>query len=166
MEFKEYSEKLKKSKEYKDFLVKNKGVYFFSGFFSIDHEGKELPQINFDFYVPSSSEIYSFKFGEKIEITPVDNYDKRIPEKLSLDFNFKLEDFQDLILKEMKDKEIKNNIKKFLFSYQSLEKKPYLLVTVFLSNFGLLKAHIDVKEKRFISFEKSSILDMMKILKK
>ena len=166
MEFKEYLDKLNKSKEYKEFLTNNKEAYFFSGFFSIDNEGKDLPQVNFDFYIPSSKDIFSFKLGDKIELTKIDNFDKRIPEELSLNFNFKLEEFQTLIIKEMEKKEVNNKVKKFLFSYQSLSKKPYLLATVFLSNFGLLKTHIDIKDKKIISFEKSSILDMMKIFKK
>ena len=44
-----YIEKLENSDVYKDFVKKNKNAYFYSGFFSIDKEGKDN-QVHLDFF--------------------------------------------------------------------------------------------------------------------
>jgi hypothetical protein len=46
-----------------------------------------------------------------------------------------------------------------------LDKKDVLIGTIFLSGLGLIKADIDLEENIFTEFEKSSLFDMMKIVK-
>ena len=66
----------------------------------------------------------------------------------------------------MELKKIKNKIQKMIFSLQNLEKRDILLGTIFVSGLGMIKANIDLKDKRITEFEKKSLFDMMKIIKK
>ena len=162
-----YNDKLINSEEYKKFMKEHKDAYFCSGFFSIDKENSETDnQIHFDFYIPSSKEMFSFKLNDKIELTSVKIFDERIPEQIFTDFNIDLDKFEKIILKKMELEKIKNSAKKFLFSLQNLEKKTYLLVTIFLSNLGLLKINIDLAKGEIISFEKKSMSEIFKIFRK
>ena len=69
------------------FKKENKDAYLCSAFFSIDKKGKDNQQ-HLDFYVPSTKKLFSFKFGEIVQMIPMDIHDERIPEKLSDNFNF------------------------------------------------------------------------------
>lgn len=160
-----YIEKLEHSKEYKDFMKKYKDAYFYSGFFSVDKEGKDN-QAHLDFFIPSSEEVFSFRVDGDIALSPITIYDEKVPEKISdkLDVDF---DFHEkLILKEVENQKIKNKIQKFLFSLQRLEDKNYMIVTCFLSSFGLVKLHVCLEDNKISDFEKKSIFDMVSVFKK
>jgi len=165
MKFQFYVEKLEHSKEYKDFRKKYKEAYLCSGFISADREGKDN-QIHLDFYNPSKKELFSFNLTEGVKFSKLENLDPRVPEKISLKIDFELKDFEKLIEKELENKKIKTKVKKFLFSLQTLEKKEALVVTVFISNLGLIKANFDIKTKKLLSFEKKSFMDFFKIVGK
>ena len=161
-----YMEKLENSDVYKDFIKKNKSAYFYSGFFSIDKEGKDN-QVHLDFFVPKSEEVFSFKVdGEKIVLSPITIYDEKIPEditsKLDIDFDF----YEKLIIEKIQSQKIKNTMKKLLFSLQRLNKKNHLIVTCFLSSFVLVKLHICLENNKISHFEKKSIFDMVNVFKK
>ena len=160
-----YIEKLEHSKEYKTFIKKNKDAYFYSGFFSVDKEGKDN-QVHLDFFIPSSEEVFSFRVDGEIALSPIIIYDEKVPEKISnkldVDFGF----YEDLILKEIENQKIKNKVQKFLFSLQRLDKKNYMIVTCFLSSFGLVKLHVCLKDNTISHFEKKSIFDMVSVFKK
>jgi len=161
-----YTEKLAHSEEYKKFMKKHKDAYFYSGFFSVDKEGKDN-QVHLDFFILNSEEVFSFRVdGQEIVLSPITIYDEKVPEKISnkldVDFGF----YENLILKEIENQKIKNKIQKFLFSLQRLENKDYLIVTCFLSNFGLVKMHICLEDNKISHFEKKSIFDMVSVFKK
>jgi len=164
MKFQFYIEKLEHSKEYKNFIKKYKDAYFCSGFLSVDKEGKDN-QIHLDFYSPSKKELFSFNLTEGVKFSKIEIFDSRVPEKISSKLEFDLKDFEKLIEKELEKKKIKTKIKKFLFSLQKLEKKDFLIATIFISNLGLLKVHMDVELKKITSFEKKSFLNFFKIVK-
>ena len=63
----------------------------------------------------------------------------------------------------MDKKEIKSKVQKMLWSLQSKDGKNYLLGTVFISMFGLLKVSIDVSDMKLVDFEKKSFMDMLKV---
>ena len=165
MDLRFYLEKLHGSDEYKEFILENPRAYLCSGFFVIDKE-KSWDEYNFDYYVPSAKKMFSFKLGKGIELVPIDMFDKRVPGKLSLDCDFKLEEIENIVVKRMEQENIKNKIQRLLFSLQNLDGKDFLVGTVFISGLGILKMNIDLSTKKITDFDRKSFFDMMKIIRK
>jgi hypothetical protein len=165
MNFQFYLEKLFVSENFQEFKKENPDAYPCSGFFMIDFE-KSDNQFHFDYFIPSTKRMFSFKLESEIEKVPVDIIDKRIPEKLSMNYSFDFDDVVKLIEEKMQQENVKSKIQKVLLSLQKLDKGDFLLGTVFISALGILKVKINISEMKIISFEKKSFLDMMKIIKK
>ncbi len=160
-----YLEKLFASDEFKKFKKENKEAYLCSGFFSIDRQGKDNQQ-HLDFYVSSNKKMFSFQLEKGFELVPLENYDGRVPEKLSEKIEFDFDEVEDLIINKMKEENINKQIQKLLLSLQSLEGKNFIIGTIFISGMGILKVTIDLSEDKITNFEKKSFLDMFKIIKK
>ena len=167
MKFQFYNEKLINSKEYQKFTKQHPEAFACSGFFILDilNNGKEN-KASIDFWLPKEKKMYSFKLDGKTEFVNVENFDPRTPEKLSMNYNFDLKDYEELIREKMSEEMIKGNIQKIIFSLQKLNKKDYLVITVFLNNLGLLKINIDIADNKITHFEKKSFFDMLKVIKK
>lgn len=166
MKFQFYHEKLINSDEYQKFVKENPKAFPSSGFFTVDLEKKENDLVHFDFFLPEEKKMYSFKMSGPVEFVNVENFDPRVPEKLSFNYDFDLKDFVKLIDEKKTSEGVKGEVKKYLFSLQKLEGVDYFVVTVFLNNMALIKCHIDIASKKIESFEKKSFLDMFKIIKK
>src|SRR3989344_9191561 len=164
MNFQFYLEKLFASDEFKKFKKENKGAYLCSGFFSIDRQGKDNQQ-HLDFYIPLTKEMFSFQL-EKGEFSQLKNYDERIPEKLKENLDFDFDEIENIIINKMKEENVNKQIQKLLFSLQNMEEKNFLIGTIFISGMGILKATISLDENKIIGFEKKSIFDMFKIIRK
>ncbi|MBT4376541.1 hypothetical protein HOD29_04160 [archaeon] len=164
MKFQFYHEKLIDSKDFQKFTKENPTAYACSGFFVLDKEKNEN-KFHIDFYLPKPPKMFSFKLDGKTEILPIENFSAKIPEKLGMNYTFDLLESEKLIIEEMKKQNVKGKITKLLFSLQKLNGKDYLLVTVFLSNMGLLKIQLDIAENKITDFQKKSFLDMIKIVK-
>jgi len=165
MNFKFYLEKLKCSEIYKDFIKQNPKAYPCSCFFVIDFEGKDNKQ-HFDYFIPSTKKMFSFKLEAEGEKVPVEMIDNKIPNKISLNHDFDFEEIQKLILEKMLEENIKNKIQKMLFSLQRVDNKDLLIGTIFISMMGILQIHIDIIEKKITLFEKKSFFDMLKTTRK
>lgn len=165
MNFQFYLEKLFASENFQEFKKENPEAYPCSGFFMIDFE-KPDNQFHFDYFIPSTKKMFSFKLESEIEKIPVEIIDKRTPEKLSMNYNFDFDDVVKLIEEKMNKENINKKIQKVLLSLQKLEDNDFLLGTIFISALGILKVKINIPEMKIISFEKKSFLDMMKIIKK
>jgi hypothetical protein len=159
-------EKLESSEEFEDFMKENPKAYLCSGFFVIDMENKERGnQYHFDFFVPETGKTFSFELENEIKLVPLERYEQ-VLEKVSLNSDFDFDEIEKIISKEMEFKKINNKIQKMIFSLQNLKGKDSLLGTIFVSGFGMVKANIDLKEKRITDFEKKSFFDMMNIMRK
>lgn len=166
MNFQFYLEKLNKSDEFKAFVNEMKTAYLCSAFFSTDKEGNDSKQ-NLDFYVPKSKEFFSFSLNGEIKKSKIESFGKDyVPEEISIKLNFDFDEMEELILKKMKEENISNKVQKILYSLQQKDKKPFLFTTVFISGLGLIKISIDLKSKSIIEFEKKSMLDLFKIVRK
>jgi len=165
MNFQFYVEKLKNSENYKNFIKENKDAFPCSGFFIIDKQGNSNKQ-HFDYYLPSGKKMISFQLEDNSHIVPVEMINKIEPEKMSLNCEFDFNDIEKLIQNEMDKRGIKNKIQKLLFSFQTKNKKNYLVGTVFISGLGLLKINVDISKMEIIDFEKKSFFDMIKITRK
>ena len=159
-----YLEKLFASDEFKKFKKENKDAYLCSGFFSVDREGKDNQQ-HLDFYIPLTKEMFSFQL-EKGEFSPLKNYDEKIPERLEENFDFDFDEIENIIINKMKEENVNKQIQKLLFSLQKMKEKNFLIGTIFISGMGLLKVTILLDENKIVDFEKKSIFDMFKIIKK
>jgi hypothetical protein len=164
MKFQFYHEKLIDAEEYQNFKRENPGAFPCSGFFVLDKEKRDN-KVHFDFYIPQYEKMYSFKLDGKVEFVPVENFDKRPFEKLSMNYTFDLEKIEEEIVEEQKKQNIKGEIKKLLFSLQKLKGIDYLVGTIFLSNMGLLKIEYNIAEKKITKIEKKSFFDMLKFVK-
>ena len=160
-----YLEKLHDSDNFKNFVKENSDAYFCSGFFVIDKEGKDN-KIHLDYFLPKERKIISFQVEEEIQQVPVEIFDKRIPEKISINQDFEFEDIEMLINDEMEKQGVKNKIQKIIISLQNLKGRDFLVVTVFVSMLGILKINISLSDKKVVSFEKKSFFDIMNVLKK
>ena len=167
MKFQFYHEKLIASEEYQNFKRENPGAYPCSGFFVLDKEKEGAnDQVHFDFWLPQYEKMYSFKLNGPIEFVNVENFDKRPFEKLSMNYDFDLNDVEKIILERMKTENAKGKIQKILFSLQKLKGIDYLIITVFLNNMAMLKVNYNIAEKKIIEFERKSFFDMLKIMTK
>ena len=165
MNFQFYLEKLYDSEVFKNFKKDNPDAYLSSGFFVID-KLKELGKQHIDYFVPSIKKIFSFKLEEGVNLVPVELMGDEAPGKIALNYNFEFDDIEDLILRRMEEEGVAEKVQKILLSMQNSEGKDYLVGTAFLSKMGLLKLSVDVSEMKIVDFEKKSLLDMMKIVRK
>jgi len=160
-------EKLENSPEYREFMKENPSAYLCSGFFVIDLENKETGnQYHFDFYVPESKMTFSFELESGIKLIPLERYDEKVFEEVSMKEDFDFDKIEKMISAEMEMQKIKNKMQKMIFSLQNINGKDTFLGTIFVSGLGMIKADIDLKDKRITEFEKKSLFDMMKIIKK
>jgi len=164
MNFQFYLEKLMASDNFKNFIDEHKDAVPVSGFFVIDLEGKDNKQ-HFDYFVPSINKMFSFQLENKCDLVPVELIGEK-PEKIAMNYNFDFSDIKNLVQKEMTAKNITNKVQKLLFSLQHKDKKDYLVGTVFISNFGMLKVNIDITDMKIVDFEKKSFFDILRVTKK
>ncbi len=165
MNLKSCFEQLRGNKNFEDFMKENSSAYLCSGFFTLDKEGNDNKQ-HFDFFIPEKEAIFSFQLEDNGKMMPLDVFDKRIPEKISPDFDLDFDEIEDKINSKMRNQGINNRIQKLIFSLQRIDGKDILAGTIFLSMFGLLKISIDIKNSEIIDFEKKSLFDMINIFKK
>jgi len=161
-----YIEKLHDSKEFKKFIKENPKAFTCSGFFVIDKEEDEKKRDNkfhFDYYIPNKKKMFSFKLEKKVEMVPVEKFDNKKPEKISIKLDFDLEKLEEIILKRMEKEGIKNKIQKIIFSLQKLKEKDFLVGTTFITGLGMLRINLDLKTMKITLFEKKSFFDLMNI---
>jgi len=159
-----YLEKLQNYEDFKKFKKENSKAYLSSVFVSID-KGKNQNEVHFDFFLPEKKEIVSFQMNEEIKKVPLENFGLVSPEKISgtdLDFG----KIESLISEKMEKENIKSKIQKIILSLQNYKGKETLSGTVFISMMGMIKISLDLNEMKILDFEKKSIMDLIKIMKK
>jgi len=159
-------EKLENSDEFNKFIEGNKDAYLCSGFFIIDKDEKPQNKYHFDFYVPSKSKTFSFEMEEGIKFVELERLTEIVLEKVSMKEGVDFDNLEEMIIREMEFKKINNKIQKLIFSLQSKDGKDILIGTVFVSGLGMISVNFDISQKKIIDFEKKSLFDMMKIIKK
>jgi len=161
-----YFEKLLNSEEFRKFKDENPDAFLCSGFFVRDKTGKEGDKQHLDYYIPSTKKLFSFQLDSKIEKVPIEIVDDGNFEKLSDNLDFNFEEIENLLLEEMKKKEMKEKAQKIILSLQRKEGKNFLIGTIFISTLGMIKVSINLDENKIVEFEKKSFFDMFKIIKK
>ncbi|VVB84119.1 Uncharacterised protein [uncultured archaeon] len=159
-------EKLENSCEFKKFMKENPKAYLCSGFFEIGSEENSGDKYHFDYYIPSSKKTFSFEMENEIKLVELERFDEKVLDEVSMKNHFDFDKIKEMISREMEFQKIRNKIQRMIFSLQKIEGKDLLLGTIFLSGLGLIKFNFDIAEKRIAEFEKKSLFDMMKIVKK
>jgi hypothetical protein len=109
--------------------------------------------------------MFSFRLEKGIKKIPIEAITKKIPLEIKPDFDFNFEEVEEMIVNEMKKQDIRIKLRKIIFSLQNINRKNFLVCTVFIGLLGLLKVQIDLKEKKIILFEKKSFFDLMRRVK-
>ena len=167
MNFKFYTEKLKNSQEYKNFIKDNPKAYFSGGFLAIDIENNGIgDEQHLDYYDKGKKEYTSFCISKSCQKSLVELKDKeKIPEEVNENVDFDIDKIKVMIQNEIAKQGMKNKIQKILLSLQAKNKKHYLIGTVFITKLGLIKLQISLEDMIINEFEKKSILDMVKRVK-
>ena len=167
MNFQFFVEKLVESDEFRKFKDENKDAYPVGGFFSFDVEnaGKEN-KYSLDYFIPSHKKLVSFKLEQGIEMVPVTIQNDQKFEEIGANYDFDFKDFEELIRKKMETEKINAKVQKILYSLQNLDRKDYLVGTVFISGFGIIQTNIEIAKKEIVKFERKSFLDFLRITKK
>ena len=146
-------------------IDKNENNNGFSQVRSTLFENNQSKQ-HFDYYVPSMKKMFSFQIEKDCKLVPIKMLDDKIPERILGDYEIDFNKIEKIILNKMEKENIKNKIQQILLSLQSLNKKNFLVGTVFISGLGMIKIKIRVKDMKILEFEKKSFFDMVNILKK
>ncbi|HOW37139.1 MAG TPA: hypothetical protein PLK34_02735, partial [Candidatus Pacearchaeota archaeon] len=153
------------NKEFQKFTKKNPTAYLCSAFFIIDKENSNHKQ-HFDYFLPEENKIFSFQIEESCKQVPLDNLNPEAPEKILLENDLDFQEIEDLIQTEMDNQGIKNKIQKILFSMNQYNHEEIAIGTVFISNLGMIKLRMNLKDKKITDFKKESFMDMINIFKK
>ncbi|VVB82292.1 Uncharacterised protein [uncultured archaeon] len=159
-------EKLEASDEYKKFMKENRGAYLCSAFFIIDMDKNPENKYHFDFYVPENKKTFTFELENGIKLVPTERTDEIILDKVSMKNHFDFDELKELTLNEMAANKVTNKIQKMIFSLQNRDDGDVLFGTIFLSGLGLIRMNFDLEKNKVTDFEKKSLFDMMKIVKK
>lgn len=160
-----YEEKLRFSDEFKKFMKENPSSYLCSIFLSIDKE-KDGNQIHFDFFSPETKKMTSFQLNGEIKKIPMEIYDEKIPEEIKLDFDIDFWETERMIAYKMEQDGIKNKMQKIVLSLQKVNGDDFLIGTAFISMLGMIKIRINARKKEILEFEKKSMFDILKVVKK
>ncbi len=156
-------EKLKSSEEFKKFIKENPSAFLCSGFFVIDKQGEDN-QIHFDYF--AEGKILSFQMEDNCKLVQLENVGGKIPEEIPEEINFEVDEIEKLISDKLNAENVKNKIQKILLSLQNLDGKYFLLGTVFISGWGIIKININLNEMKVTEFEKKSFFDMVNVFRK
>lgn len=160
-----YAEKLHSSEEFKSFKEENHGAYLCSIFFTIDKEGNDN-QIHLDYFALEAKKMTSFQLNGEIKKVPLEIYDEKIPERIPLNFDIDFWEIERMIAAKMEVESIKNKMQKIILSLQRVNGENFLVGTVFISMLGMIKIKINATKKEILEFEKKSMFDIMKVVKK
>jgi hypothetical protein len=166
-----YIKKVRESGHFKQFQKEDKKSYLCSIFFVRDFlEKKDETQV--DFYSPAKKKIINFKITpegiEKPEdkISETISHKEIIPEKLSENIKIDIDEIKGILEKEMKKKEIPNEIQKVLVYLSENNGKIVWNCTGFLKGLAMLNAVIEDSTSKAISIEKKSFFDMINFIGK
>lgn len=159
-------EKLESSEAFEKFIKENPKTYLCSGFFDIDMNKDSENKYHFDFYVPSSKKTFSFEMENDVKLVELERNEEKVLDKVWMMNDFDFDKILEMILKEMESKKIKNQIQKMIFSLQNIDGKDVLLGTIFLSGLGILKVNFEIAESKIVEFEKKSLFEMIKVVRK
>lgn len=164
MNFQFYLEKLKHSEEFKTFKKEYPTAFFCSGFFVIDRIGKDN-KIHLDYFDKKKNKIFSFQLEDGIKSMLIDKIGDN-PKQVSEIIDFDLTHIEKIIDEEIIKNKIKNKVEKMILALQTVDGKPYLFGTIFVSMLGLIKISILLPKMKVESFEKKSFFDIVNVLKK
>jgi len=161
-------EKLYASEEFEKFKKENSDAFPCSCFFVIDlSEKNPEKKYHVDFFVPSVKKMFSFQTeNSPITILPVEIIGETEPNKIMINYELDFDKIIKLVKDKMNSENIKNKLEKILISLQNIkvkkQNKDFLICTIFISGFGLIKLNIDIVDWKITDFEKKSFIDFLR----
>lgn len=154
-------DQLNSSREYKDFIQKNKDAFITAGFFIIDMEtGNNINQL--DYYIPSQKKVAAFTISDKVTMQVLEVIGDKAPQKLGGESKIDLDALQGILEDEMKNRGITDDIRKIIAVLQIHDGKKIWNLNCVLTGMGLLNAHVDDESETVLKMEKISMLDLIK----
>lgn len=161
MKFSHYLGRVSSSKEFKEFIKKNKEAYLCAGFFVFDfEEGKDVHQV--DYFLPKEKKIAAFLLDDGLSYKIAEAMNTNKPEEISGDIKMDLDKLKGIVEDEMKNHTVTDNIMKMIAILQSNDGKKIWNLNCILSGMGLLKVHVDDETGDILKFEKASFLDFVR----
>jgi len=162
MNFTSTLEKIEKSKTFKNFKEKNKTAKLCAGFFVL---GKG-PQQQLD-YCLEDSRIFTFILNEVGEVIVKEAEVMKKQSLPAIEKNIKvdLEDAQEILKEQIKEKKIPNKLNKIIAVLQKNENKQIWNLNCVLSGMEILRVHIDTESGDVLKFEKKSMFEFIKKVK-
>ena len=163
MKIKPYVERLKKSKEFKEFMTKYPNSFMAAGFFVLDLEtGKHIHQV--DYYMPSVKKMAAFTLDHGIQTKILDMLSGRPPNSLDLNTNIDLDALPGILTDEMRNRNMSEDIRKIVAVIQNIGGKKIWNINCILTGMEILKSHVEDESKTILKIEKVSLVDVMKHL--
>ncbi len=163
MKIKPYVEKLKKSKEFKEFIAKYPNSFMAAGFFVLDLEsGQHIHQV--DYYIPSMKKMAAFTLDHGVQVKILDMLSGRPPNSLDLNTNIDLDALPGILTDEMRNRNMSEDIRKLVAVVQNIEGKKIWNINCILTGMEILKSHVEDESKTVLKIEKVSLVDIMKHL--
>lgn len=108
----------------------------------------------------------SFALESGIEQLPIETFSKEQIKKIAINYDFDLDEINEVIEREKIYKGVDKKTQKILLSMLNLDGKDFLVGTVFVTGLGMLKVTLSLPELKVIDFEKKSFFDMLNVFKK
>lgn len=162
MKIKPYLDKLNESQEFKKFASENPDAYFSAGFFVLDFQEKSnIHQI--DYYMPKIKKIMTFTLDGEIEMKKQDALKEGvIPGKIEGDIKLDLDVLKGVVEDEMKNRNITHQLHKIIAVLHNLEGEKVWNLNCITSDMGIIKVHVDDKDKSVLKFEPINLFDAIK----
>lgn len=159
-----YEEKLNDSEIFGEFKRENPKSYLCSAFVIIDKEGKNN-KVHLD-YAADGGKIFSFQMEDEVKKVPLESTGEQTPENLTLDYDVNFGEIEELIAEKMKSENAGTKIQKIIFSIQKFKGNDVIAGTVFIPVMGMIRIRIEMPSKNITEFEKKSLMDIIKVMKK
>jgi len=161
MKIQPYLDKLNASSEFKKFTSENPDAYFSAGFFVLDFQDKKnIHQI--DYYLPNEKKIMTFTLDEEIVMKKQELSNESIPEKVEGDINLDLDILKGVVEDEMKNQNITHKLHKIIAIIHNVDGSKIWNLNCITSDMGVIKIHVDDKDKSVLKFEPINLFDAVK----
>jgi len=160
MKFTHYQSRVEESKEFKEFLKKNKKSHLGAGFFILDYEaGKNSHQLD---YVLPNGKIATFMLDEGVKMKISEQVIKKELPEIKQKAKTDLDALKGIVQDEMKNRNVTEQVKKIIAVLHILDNKLVWNLQCILDGLAILNVHVDDSDQSVLKFEKYSLRDIIK----
>ena len=160
MKIKEFFKELEELEVYKEFSVKYPDAYLCAGFFIFETGEREGDKFQFDFFIPSLEKIAIFEYPfSKFSIS-----EEAVKKCSPVDFGLKVD--IDNLKEKIEEIKLENEASQETSKIIAILRDNNWAITCLDNFLGILKMKINALTGKCDDFEKGSLMDFMKIIKK